>query len=43
VDNKSIYRDLLFSIENIDSTLDLLERFKEVVERSLKKIDEIKK
>jgi hypothetical protein len=42
VDNKSIYRDLLFSIENIDTTLDLLERFKEVVERSLKKIDEIK-
>lgn len=43
VDNKSMYRDLLFSVENIDTTLDLLERFKEVVERSLKKINEINK
>lgn len=43
VDNKSMYRDLLFSVENIDTTLDLLERFKDVVERSLKKIDEINK
>ena len=43
VDNKSMYRDLLFSVENIDTTLDLSERFKEVVERSLQKINEINK